>query len=173
MSPVAEAVPVAVPAEEPDTARFEQAAQVLERAVQAGCQDPNVLYMLALAHKRRGKIIDARNALRKIARPDANVVLQMGLLSLQEQQLAQAEGEFARAWQMGPNSYEICYNLLLTRLTLGKARECLDLIPRALELAEQKGGSAAEERRFLQVLQALLQACERSGEGGVSPLLAE
>src|SRR5437660_6231930 len=132
MTPVAEAVPVAVPAEEPDTARFEQAAQVLERAVQAGCQDPNVFYMLALAHKRRGRTNDARNALRKISKPDADVVLQMGLLSLQEQQLAQAEGEFVRAWEMAPGSYEICYNLLLTRLTLGKARECLDLIPRAL-----------------------------------------
>ncbi len=175
MPPVVEAIPVAVPAEPADTARFEQAAQVLERAVQAGSQDPNVLYMLALAHKRRGKIIDARNALRKIARPDANVVLQMGLLSLQEQQLAQAEGELARAWQMDSNSYEICYNLLLTRLTLGKAKECLELIPRALELAEKRGGAAAaDERRFLQVLQALLQACEQNhGEARFAPLLAE
>jgi tetratricopeptide (TPR) repeat protein len=174
MTPVAEAVPVAVPVEEPDTARFEQAAQVLERAVQAGCQDPNVFYMLALAHKRRGRINEARNALRKIAKPDANVVLQMGLLSLQEQQLAQAEGEFVRAWEMDTGSYEICYNLLLTRLTLGKARECLDLIPRALELAQRKGGAAAaEERRFLQVLQALLQACESNGGQRYSPLLAE
>src|SRR5437588_12845117 len=98
----------AIPVAEPVVSRYEAAAQVLERAVQAGSQDPNVLYMLALAHKRRGKIIDARNALRKIARPDANVVLQMGLLSLQEQQLAQAEGELARAWEMAPGSYEIC-----------------------------------------------------------------
>jgi tetratricopeptide (TPR) repeat protein len=175
VTPVAEAVPVAVPVEEADAARFEQAAQVLERAVQAGCQDPNVFYMLALAHKRRGKVNDARNALRKITKPDANVVLQMGLLSLQEQQLPQAEGEFARAWEMDSGSYEICYNLLLTRLTLGKARECLDLVPRALELAEGKGGAAAaEERRFLQVLQALLQACEREdGEARFTPLLAE
>ena len=35
---------------------------------------------------------------------------------------------------MDANSYEICYNLLLTRLTLGKVEDCLDLIPQALEL---------------------------------------
>jgi tetratricopeptide (TPR) repeat protein len=99
----------------------------------------------------------------------------MGLLSLQEQQLAQAEDEFARAWEMGPGSYEICYNLLLTRLTLGKVKECLDLVPRALELAGGKGvAAAAEERRFLQVLQALLLACDRDdGEARFAPLLAE
>jgi tetratricopeptide (TPR) repeat protein len=149
---------------------YEAAAQLLERAVQAGCQDANVLYMLAMAHKRQGKINEARNALRKIQRPDANVVLQMGLLSLQENQLAQAEGEFARAWQLDPQSYEIGYNLLLTRLTLGNIEDCLALIPNVLELVTRE-----EERRFLLVLQALLQACGK-GEGDApryAPLLVE
>src|SRR5205823_5284649 len=100
--------------------RHEAAAQVLERAAQSAGSDPSVLYLLFLAHKRQGKINEARNALRKIGKPDANVLLQMGLLSLQENQLAQAEGELSRAWQMDPASFEICYNLLLTQLTLGK-----------------------------------------------------
>jgi tetratricopeptide (TPR) repeat protein len=150
--------------------RYDAAARLLERAVQASCQDANVLYMLAMAYKRQGKINDARNALRKIQRPDANVVLQMGLLSLQENQLAQAEGEFARAWQMDPQSYEIGYNLLLTRLTLGNLEDCLALLPNVLELVTRE-----EERRFLLVLQALLQACGK-GEGDApryTPLLAE
>src|SRR4051812_25592981 len=108
-APVAEVIPP----------RFEAAAQLLDRAARAGCQDPNVLYMLALARKRQGKTAEARAALRKIARPDADVFLQLGLLSLAENQLAQAEGEFARAAELDPASYEICYNLLLTRLTLG------------------------------------------------------
>ncbi|HTU22727.1 MAG TPA: tetratricopeptide repeat protein [Gemmataceae bacterium] len=181
------ALPVVIPVDEPDPARYAAAAQLLERAAQTGGQDPQVLYMLAMAHKRQGKINDARNALRKIQRPDANVVLQMGLLSLQENQLAQAEDELARAWQMDPRSYEICYNLLLTRLTMGKVEDCLALIPTALELVLASGVASApreavprgadatplaktqeDERRFLLVLQALLQACRKS-EGGVSP----
>lgn len=170
------ALPIAIPVEEPDPAQYEAAAQLLERAVQAGCQDAHVLYMLAIAHKRQGKVNEARNALRKIQRPDANVILQMGLLSLQENQLAQAEGELARAWQMDPQSYEICYNLLLTRLTLGKVEDCLALIPTALELVPRRSAETQEEeRRFLLVLQALLQACRTNNNGALPfvPLLAE
>src|SRR5258708_27771122 len=87
-----------VPVAEPVDARYATAAALLEKAVQAGCSDPQVAYMLALAHKRQGKTAEARAALRKISRPDANVFLQMGLLSLQEGIVAQAEHEFARAW---------------------------------------------------------------------------
>ena len=48
--------------------------------------------MLAMAYKRQGKTAEARTALRKIAKPDANVLLQMGLLSLQEGNLAAGRG---------------------------------------------------------------------------------
>jgi tetratricopeptide (TPR) repeat protein len=153
--------------------RYEGAAQVLDRAVSAGCSDPNVLYMLAVAHKRQGKTNEARAALRKITRPDANVILQMALLSLQEGNLAQAEGELARAWQMDNTSYEACYNLLLTQLTLGKTDACYALLPRALELVGQRAGAAsAEERRFLEVLQGLLRVClpSNGGAGPAGPL---
>ncbi len=189
-------VSVAVPDAEPDSTRYEAAAQLLERVIQAGSQDANVLYMLAMARKRQGKLNDARNALRKISQPDANVILQMGLLSLQENQLVQAEDELARAWQMAPQSYEICYNLLLARLTLGKVEDCLALLPAALELASRRAairragnesdgelstayasGSYGdpEERRFLLVLQALLDACRKGNNGARSSvrLLAE
>jgi tetratricopeptide (TPR) repeat protein len=146
-----------IPFAEAVQSRFEVAAQVLDKAIQAGCQDPNVFYLLALAHKRQGKTADARNALRKIPRPDANVFLQMGLLSLEEQNLPQAEGEFARAADLDKSSYEAVFNLLLTQLTLGKVTDCHALLPRALELAGQARG--ADEVRFLQVLQSLLNAC--------------
>ncbi len=153
---LAEEIPVA----EAVQSHYEVAAQILDRAVQTGCQDPNVLYMLALAYKRQGKINEARNALRKIIRPDANVILQMGLLSLQDGQLAQAEEEFARAWQMDPTSYETCYNLLLTRLTLGQVEESLALLPQAIELSAAK----PDEARFLQILQALLRCCQKDND---------
>src|SRR5262249_14172675 len=143
-----------------------EAAAVLERAVQGGCQDANVLYMLAVAYKRQGKTNEARQALRKIAKPDANVVLQMGLLSLEENQVAQAEVELSRAWSMDQDSYEACYTRLLTRLTLGKVDDCLALIPRAVELLDERGAAKpgatlGEERRFLLVLQALLRVCQK------------
>jgi tetratricopeptide (TPR) repeat protein len=165
MSPAAE-----IPLADPVQSRLEVAAQILERALGSGAKDPNVAYMLALAHKRQGKTQDARNALRKIAKPDANVTLQMGLLSLQEGNLVQAEGEFARAWEMDPACFEICYNLLLTRLTLGKVEDSYNLIPKALELVAGipqgqsfSGGSSADEKRFLLILQALLRCCLKGG----------
>src|SRR5262249_4222046 len=147
MPPATEAIPVA----EGLVSCYEVAAQILERAAQ-GTQDANVLYMLAMAYKRQGKTTEARNALRKIGKPDANVLLQMGLLSLKEGILPQAEGEFVRARELDPSSYEICFNLLLTQMTLGKVAEAADLLPAAIELT----GNNADERRFLVVLQALL-----------------
>ncbi|MFO0845450.1 MAG: hypothetical protein U0797_24210 [Gemmataceae bacterium] len=147
------------------------ASQVLDRAAQAAGNDANVLYMLFLTHKRQGKVTEARAALRKIARPDANVLLQLGLLSLGENNLTQAESEFARAWEADSTSYEVCYNLLLTRLTLGKVDGCLELLPRALALLDRRGGGE-DDRRFLQVLSGLLRTCKK-GDGRPDPLLAE
>ena len=174
MSTVAVEIPVA----ESVLSRYEVAAQVLDRAVQAGCQDPNVLYLLALAHKRQGKTAEARNALRKIPKPDANVLLQMGLLSLQEQNLPQAEGELQRAWDADKSSYETCYNLLLTQLTLGKVDACLTLLPQAIELAPRAGGdgdgtTGQAEVRFLMVLQSLLRVCQKDGAGRPDPVLSD
>ncbi len=168
-------MPPALPASNATPSRHEAAAQFFDRAVQAGCNDPNVLYLLALAHKRQGKTADARAALRKIQRPDPNVWLQMGLLSLQENNLPQAEGEFLRSWEMDRTCYETCCNLLLTQLTLGKTDACLALIPAAIELLARRGDNpaAAEERRFLSVLHVLLQACQPGGNGKAAAGLAE
>jgi tetratricopeptide (TPR) repeat protein len=150
----------AIPVADVVDPRFETAAGILEKAVQSSGQDPNVAYLLALAYKRQGKTAEARAALRKIARPDANVFLQMGLLSLHENILAQAEEEFARSWQMDSTSFAACYNLLLTRMSLGKFDEALELVPKALERAPSR-----EQKRFLAVLQELL----KYGRGKPSP----
>jgi tetratricopeptide (TPR) repeat protein len=158
--PIDEALPVVEP-----SPHLAAAAGFLDRAVAAGCTDPQVLYMLALAHKRQGKIAEAREALRKISKPDANVLLQMALLSLQESNLVQAEGELLRAREADSGSYEVCYNLLLTQLTLRKLEACAALLPAALELLNRRGDTegAAEERHFLEGLQVLLEACGQAG----------
>lgn len=161
---VAEAIPVADVIESQD----EAAARFLEQALKAGPADPQVAYLLALAYKRQGKTADARQALRKIARPDANVWLQMGLLSLREQQPAQAEQEFARAWEADPGCYEACYDLLLTRLTLGRFDACAELFPKALGLAPSAG-----EQRFLRTLQALCASGPAADAPSLDPLLAD
>jgi Flp pilus assembly protein TadD len=158
----------AVPLAEAIEPHAEAAAVLLEKAVQAGCADANVHYLLALAYKRLGRPADARAALRRIAPPDANVVLQLGLLSLQESNPAQAEGEFAWAWEMDPSLYAAGHNLLMVRLALGRLDDCAALIPELLPLVP-----SADEQRFLAVLQALLQSVrhtDRPGDDGLSPL---
>jgi tetratricopeptide (TPR) repeat protein len=167
--PVALAVAEAVPVADVVPSPYAPAARLLEHALKSGPPDPNVAYLLAQAYKREGKPAEARQALRKIARPDANVLLQMGLLSLQEKQLTQAEQEFARALEMDPALYEACYNLLLTRLTLDQVDRCEDVLRQADRLAPSPA-----ERRFLGLLHALL--CRRrsvEADPGVEMQLGE
>jgi tetratricopeptide (TPR) repeat protein len=150
----------AIPIEAPVDSRPGDAARLLEQGLAASANDPHAAYMLAMAYKRQGKNVEARAALRKIAPPDANVLLQLGLLSLREKQYTQAEQELGRAWEMDPACFESGYNLLLTRLSVGALDSALALIPRVQELAP-----APDERRFLHVLQVLLNLCQ-PGRGG-------
>src|SRR5262245_11268517 len=143
------------------TTHLVEAARLFEQAVKTGCQDPHVHYMLALCYKGMGKLGDARNALRKIARPDANVALQMGLLSFAEKAYAQAEQEFAKAWELDPASYESAYNLMLARLMQGQTESAASLIPRLTPLCGRD-----DEQRFLALLEALLATMPRKGPGG-------
>jgi Flp pilus assembly protein TadD len=139
---------------EPVMTNYEDAAKVFEQALQMGRPDPNVAYLLALTHKRLGKNAEARAAFRKVQPPDANVWLQLGLLSLQEKHFAQAEQEFGRSFEMDSRSYEAGYNLALTRLHLGQVEACAALLPRVTELAP-----SATDQRFLRLLADLLASC--------------
>src|SRR5258708_1585127 len=118
----------AVLVDDPDTQRMNAAAQLLEQALKSGHADPNVAYLLALTCKRQGKTAEARAAFRKIANPDGNVVLQMGLLSFAEKQFAQAQQEFARARELDPQSYAAGYDLMLAQLCQGRTEACLPLV---------------------------------------------
>ena len=132
---------------------------MLAQAIQVGCKDHAAGYLLALAYKRQGKIADARSALRKILNGDANLYLQMGLLSLREKQPAQAEQEFGKAWELDPNSLAAGANLLLSRLSLGQTEWAAALAPQVAEIA-----SRPEDRRLFGLVQALLW-CVQSGGG--------
>src|SRR5262245_8696716 len=132
-----------------------EAAALLEQAIRAGCKEPEAAYLLAVAYKRQGKWKEAREALRRIAAPDANVYLQLGLLSLREGQIAQAEQELARALELEPTFVEACWNLLFTRLSLAQIDSAFALLPHCIELAAEPG-----EQRLLRILQALLGRCQ-------------
>jgi tetratricopeptide (TPR) repeat protein len=136
-----------------DAERVTEAANLLNSALQAGCKDPAAAYLLAMAHKHRERIADARTALRRIGEPDANVWLQMGLLSLRENQLAQAESEFARAWDMDRQSFAAGVNLLLSRLALGQTDAAAAIVTPVVGLAPNP-----EEKRRFTLVQALLRS---------------
>jgi tetratricopeptide (TPR) repeat protein len=140
-----------------DTMPAVRAVRLLEQALKAGPVDSRVAYLLALAHKRQGAARAARAALEPIAGPDAHVYLQRGLLALQEKHLTAAEQEFARALELDPALYEAGYNLVLTRLSLGRTDAAAALIPQVMERAP-----FTDDRPFFQQLLALL----RSGPSG-------
>src|SRR5260370_8497704 len=75
-------VVVATAVAEPADPLFTAAAEVLERAVQAGFTDPNVLYLLALASKRQATLPEARTPLPKTHHPDTTPLLQLASLPL-------------------------------------------------------------------------------------------
>ena len=71
-----------------------EAIRFLEQAVKAGSQDEHALYLLAMAYKHKGRAGEARQMLAKIADPDANVLLQRGLLAFNDKEWLAAAGEF-------------------------------------------------------------------------------
>jgi tetratricopeptide (TPR) repeat protein len=151
MADVAEVISVA-PVAEPDWA---EAIRFFEQAVKAGNQDPNGLYLLAMAYKHQGRIGEARQILAKIADPDANVLLQRGVLAFNEKEWANAAGEFEKAWQKDAASYPAAYNLMLTRLCQGQLEGAVEMLDKLLPLAPSPA-----ENRFLSLLRGLL------GRGG-------
>jgi tetratricopeptide (TPR) repeat protein len=139
----------------PETERLKLAADLLEQALKAGRTDAAAAYMLGMAYKGLGKRSDARAAFRKIAAPDANVVLQLGLLSFAEKQYAQAEQEFSQAWQLDPHLFAAGYNLLLSQLCQAKVNDSLPVVKRLEGLA-----STREDKAMFALLALLLEKCQ-------------
>src|SRR5262245_34865851 len=147
-----------VPVAEPD---WPEAIRFLEQAVKAGNQDPNALYLLAMAYKHNGRAAEARAMLAKIADPDANVYLQRGLLAFNEKEGPSAATEFEQAWEKDATSYPAAYNLMLTRLCQGQLEGAMEMLDRLVPLAPSPA-----ETRFLTLLRGLLGkgASEASAE---------
>lgn len=146
---------------------WEEAAALFEQSARVGKATPELHYLLALCHKRDGKIAEARTALRKITPPDSNVLLQLGLLSYREGQFAQAEEEFAQSLAKDPESFAASFNLLLCRLQLGQIDGCLDILPQVSARA-----SSPEDQRLLALIDQLLRSHQGSAPaaGNLPPL---
>jgi Flp pilus assembly protein TadD len=129
-----------------------EATRLLEQAVKAGNQDPQALYLLATAYKHLGRFADARHLLNKIAEPDANVLLQRGILSFIDKDYAKAAEEFTHAWDKESASYPAAYNLMLCRLCLGQLDQAVEMLGRLVPIAP-----AEPEKRFLGLLRSLLR----------------
>jgi tetratricopeptide (TPR) repeat protein len=140
------------PVADPD---WPEAIRFLEQAVKAGNQDPHALYLLAMAYKHQERSADARQTLSKIADPDANVLLQRGVLAFNDKDWPAAAAEFDKAWQKDPASYPAAYNLMLARLCQGQLEGAVEMLDKLLPLAP-----SANENRFLSLLRSLL------GRGG-------
>jgi tetratricopeptide (TPR) repeat protein len=135
-----------------------EAARLLEQSIRAGNQDAQAAYLLATCYKQLGRIPEARQTLAKIAQPDANVLLQRGVLAFLDRDYANAAEEFARSWDKFPESYPAAYNLLLARLCLGDVQQAAALIPRLATLA------SPEDQRLLMLLRTLFLAAADTGD---------
>src|SRR4051812_4305660 len=145
MPELIDAIPV-TPVHSPD---WTEATRLLEQAVKAGNQDAQALYLLGTAYKHLGRFADARHILNKIADPDANVLLQRGILSFTDKDYPRAAEEFARSWEKEASSYPAAYNLMLCRLCLGQLDEAVELLGRLVAIAP-----ADSEKRFLGLLRS-------------------
>jgi tetratricopeptide (TPR) repeat protein len=157
MPDVIDVVPV-TPVHSPNWA---EVTRLLEQAVKAGNHDAQALYLLGTAYKHLGRFADAQHMLSKITDPDANVLLQRGILTFTDREYARAAEEFARSWEKDPSSYAAAYNLMLCRLCLGQLDEAVELLSRLVPIAPSDS-----EKRFLGLLRSLLR---QSTAGPLSP----
>src|ERR1043165_8296296 len=141
-------IPVVAPIAEPD---WPAAIRFFEQAHKAGSSDAQGLYLLALAYKHTGRSADARQPLARLTDPDANVLLQRGVLAFNEKEWQNAATEFEKAWDKEPASYPAAYNLMLTRLCQGQFEAAVAMFDKLAPLAPSQA-----EGRFLSMLQGLL-----------------
>lgn len=128
----------------PKLASLSAAVALPQEAIDAGCRDVPVFYLLAQGHKRQGNWAKAREILSAVVPADAQVHSQLGILALNENRLADAEQEFAQAAQLDPHNYPHLHNRLLTLLSLGRLEDAGALAVKVVEVAPNQ----EEKRRF-------------------------
>ena len=117
--------------------------------------------LLSRIHRHAGRLPDARDVLRRISLMTPAILVEMGVVAVQDRQLSQAEEAFARALQIESDNFAAAANLFCTRLSLGNAAGAQELLP--LLIAQSPD---PQERNLYGYLQALLKG------GQVAPALA-
>jgi tetratricopeptide (TPR) repeat protein len=131
--------------------QWSDAARFLEQAVKAGLQDPPALLLLAQAYKHLGRTAEARQTLSRIAAPNADVLLQRGLLAFRDKEYGQAADDFASALERDPRSFPAAYNLFLAHLWANQLDRARESLATAQTLVPDEA-----QKRFLSVLHLLL-----------------
>ncbi len=121
------------------------------------------IQLLARDYRRQNKLPEAREVLRRITPPPTPILMELGMVAVQDQQLSQADECFAQVLQNQPENAAARYNLFWTKLSLGQTAVALQLTPELIHDATDP-----EPRRLLTHLQILMQ-----GGSGASALLAD
>ncbi len=131
--------------------RWDDAARLLEQATRAGVQDPSALLLQALAYKHLGRTGEARQTLSRLNHPDADILLQRGLLAFKEKEYPVAADDFQAALTRDPTKFAAAFNLFLARLWDNKLDLARNALAGARNLAPDDG-----ERRFLDLVLILM-----------------
>jgi Tfp pilus assembly protein PilF len=134
---------------QPCAADVEQVRQ-LEAALPAESRNADTTAWLARSYRRGGDLKSARRLLTEVSTPNPHVLLQLGLLSLVENDLGRAEAEFANARDLAADTLAVEYNLAFSRLTLGRNDDAAEGFERAASLHPNP-----EAQRILHLLAAL------------------
>jgi tetratricopeptide (TPR) repeat protein len=90
---------------------------------------------LARAYRHENRLADARRLLDSAPAEDRSLTLERGLLAVAEGQFVVAEKSFAAVLQDDAENAAAAFNLVFTRLSLGRLSEAVALLPRAVALA--------------------------------------
>lgn len=113
---------------------WETAESLLAQARKFGNKSPDLAYLYAMVCKKLRKNGEAAKVLQEMADKDANVHLQLGLLSFQQKDWPRAIEQFENALAKEETSFPASYNLMLCYLLTGELGKTLEILPRVLEL---------------------------------------
>jgi tetratricopeptide (TPR) repeat protein len=146
------------------TAALEPFLPVLDRAAKnRGSLQLAAVLLLARILRQRDRLPEARDVLRRVTPPPLPVLMELGLVAFQDQQLSQAEECFARVLQEQPDNAAARHNLFWTRLSLGQPAAAQELLPDLIQAAQ-----TPKEQRLLTQLQIVMK-----GGGAAGPLLGD
>lgn len=112
-----------------------QCRKLLEQLAMEGPIRPLIVQQLAHRDRRNGQLAHARRLLDRMPSQAGALEFERGMLALAQGQLVAAERAFVAACSHDAKSVAAYINLIFTRLSLGRLKEALEILPRAIELA--------------------------------------